>query len=160
VGASLLLLNSLTEQALFADGSAGMVIGTQPRAGETPLFELHHSLSHIIPNTLPMMSWELSKSGLAVGQCLVADTMGVPIRFWVSFTTGMIIGLDKEIPHEIYKHIELFSERMMPTNIKPGDCTWAIHPGNLILGVLVGSGWFVILILRTVVRVTRWSNGA
>jgi predicted naringenin-chalcone synthase len=47
--------------------------------GERPIFELHHSASHIIPNTLPMMSWELSKS-------------------------GMIIGLDKHIPVRVVIH--------------------------------------------------------
>lgn len=42
----------------IAHGNGGGVC-----VGERPLFELHHSASHIIPNTLPMMSWDLSKTG-------------------------------------------------------------------------------------------------
>jgi predicted naringenin-chalcone synthase len=59
-------IENLVASSLFADGSGGMVVGTSPRKGERPIFELHHSASHIIPNTLPMMSWELSKSGSLV----------------------------------------------------------------------------------------------
>jgi len=75
-------VENLVASALFADGSGAMVIGRAALANERPRFELHHSASHIIPNTLPMMSWDVSK-------------------------TGMIIGLDKHIPGEIFTHIPI-----------------------------------------------------
>lgn len=52
-----------------------------------------------------MMRWELSKS-------------------------GMIIGLDKHIPSEIFTHIGSFAEELLPEGVAATDCTWAIHPGG------------------------------
>lgn len=62
-----------------------------------------------------MMSWELSKS-------------------------GMIIGLDKHIPGEIFHHISAFANRLIPRNTTANDCVWAIHPGGpMILTAIVDA---------------------
>lgn len=50
-------IDNLVGSALFADGSGAMIVGQQPRLGETPLFEMHRNASVIIPNTLDMMAW-------------------------------------------------------------------------------------------------------
>jgi predicted naringenin-chalcone synthase len=98
-------VENLVASALFADGSGAMVIGCQPRQGERALFEIHHSASHIIPNTLEMMKWELSH-------------------------TGMIIGLDRHISNEIYENIVPFAQRLLGPDIQAKQCAWAIHPGG------------------------------
>lgn len=63
-------------QAIFSDGSGAVIIGQEPMEFEKPLFELHASSSVVIPNTEGHMGWELSR-------------------------TGMIVGLDKQIPKEV-----------------------------------------------------------
>jgi len=95
---------NLVASALFSDGSAAMILGSGVRPGECPFFEVQHSVSHIIPDTLPLMSWELS-------------------------STGMLVGLDKSISSEIYNHIGKFSERLL-RDVAVQDCTWALHPGG------------------------------
>ena len=49
--------DNLVGSALFADGSAAMVVGAGLRAGERPLFEMHRHASHIVDGTLDMMAW-------------------------------------------------------------------------------------------------------
>jgi hypothetical protein len=36
------------------------------RTNERKLFEIHHTASDVIPNTLEMMKWELSKTGMII----------------------------------------------------------------------------------------------
>ena len=71
-------VDNLVGSAIFSDGSGAFIVGADPLASERPLFEIHQNASIIIPNTLDMMAWELT-------------------------STGMAIGLGKEIPSAIYK---------------------------------------------------------
>jgi len=118
--------DQLVATGIFADGSGAMVIGcpngflkygTPKEKKETPLFAIHRSSSFVIPNTVEMMAWELTKS-------------------------GMIIGLGKAIPHHIYQHIRPFAAELLENaaskEIPFADCTWAIHPGGpLILRAII-----------------------
>lgn len=105
-------VDNLIATALFSDGAGALIIGCGPRVGETPIYEIHGSSSQIIPNTLPMMSWDMS-------------------------STGMIIGLAKEISSEIYLHVAPFVERLLQWGTKANDgpisnedIIYAIHPGG------------------------------
>jgi len=102
-------IDNLVGSALFADGSAAMIIGAYPREGETPIFEMHGNGSYIIENTKDMMAWELTMS-------------------------GMSIGLGKEIPDQIYRYIDSFSASMLchteAQDVKFDECIWALHPGG------------------------------
>jgi predicted naringenin-chalcone synthase len=106
--------DNLIGSAIFADGCGAMIVGCEKREGETPLYELHHSASHIIGGTLDMMAWELSN-------------------------TGMQIGLSREIPSQIYQHIPMFMSTLLDCpplagkQIKPKDMKWAIHPGGRLI---------------------------
>lgn len=114
--------DQLVATGIFADGSGAMVIGVpngQPDMKETPLFAIHRSASTVIPDTLHMMSWDLTKS-------------------------GMTIGLGKAIPHKIYQYIRPFAADLLKgaaeDEISFADCTWAIHPGGpLILRAIIDS---------------------
>lgn len=114
--------DQLVATGIFADGSGAMVIGVpngQPDMKETPLFAIHRSASTVIPDTLDMMSWDLTRS-------------------------GMTIGLGKAIPHKIYQHIRPFAADLLKQaadeEISFDACTWAIHPGGpLILRAIIDA---------------------
>lgn len=110
-------VDNLIASALFSDGCGAFVVGAVPRHREKPIFQIHKTASSIIPNTLEMMSWELS-------------------------STGFIIGLSKEISGQIYQNIKKFCRtHLLKVNTKTktgqqrgyiseGECKWAIHPGG------------------------------
>jgi predicted naringenin-chalcone synthase/acyl-CoA synthetase (AMP-forming)/AMP-acid ligase II len=101
--------DNLVGSALFSDGSAAMLVGQSLRGREHPLFEMHGNGSVIIDDTLDMMKWELTSS-------------------------GMVIGLGKDIPLHIYKHIEQFCRELLHRSQADGvpyeQCLWALHPGS------------------------------
>jgi predicted naringenin-chalcone synthase len=102
-------IDNLVGSSLFADGSAAMIIGCNPTKYEKALYEMHENASIIIPDTLDMMAWELTNS-------------------------GMSIGLGKEIPDAIYQNIDIFCANMLgktkASDVKFNECLWAIHPGG------------------------------
>lgn len=59
-------IDNLVGSILFADGSGAMVVGSQPRAGEKPVFEVHRSTSYIIPDTVEQMTWDMTRTGMQV----------------------------------------------------------------------------------------------
>jgi predicted naringenin-chalcone synthase len=75
-------------------------------------------LPQVIPNTLDMMAWDLTAS-------------------------GMVIGLGKEIPLQIFNHIRPFSADLLAPagrGVGFGDCVWALHPGGpLILRAIIDA---------------------
>lgn len=105
-------VDNLIGSVLFSDGCGAFIVGKAIRELETPIFELHHDASAIIPKTLDMMSWDLS-------------------------STGFIIGLDKGISAKIFENISPFCERLlrlkndsMDVELNAAECLWAIHPGG------------------------------
>jgi len=99
------VIDNLIASALFSDGAGAIVMGSQPRAGERSVYEVHHTASVVIPDTTEMMKWELS-------------------------STGMIIGLSKEIPKALYGHMAPFVRELLGPDVHPRDCRWAVHPGG------------------------------
>nr|GMD49708.1 chalcone synthase-A [Ipomoea batatas] len=64
-GPSLEQEDNLLAQCLFGDGSAAMIVGTDPKTGlETPLFELVSSAQTIVPNTDSHLKLHLREMGL------------------------------------------------------------------------------------------------
>lgn len=110
-------IDNLIASVLFSDGCGAFVVGAQPRNREKPLFQIHKTASSIIPNTLSMMSWELS-------------------------ATGFIIGLSKEISGQIFMTIKKFCrDNLLKIKtagkvkgfIEEAECHWAIHPGGAMI---------------------------
>jgi len=104
--------------SLFADGSSAVVVGIEPRPHETPIYEIVHTATCAIPNTVEMMAWEMSVAG------------------WT-------LALSVEIPKQIFKQLPAFMVRMLreakehcgdhgldsiPQEHK--DPNFAIHPGG------------------------------
>nr|GMD56755.1 chalcone synthase-A [Ipomoea batatas] len=64
-GPSLQQEDNLLAQCLFGDGSAALIVGTDPRPGlETPLFELISAAQTIIPNTDSHLKLHVREMGL------------------------------------------------------------------------------------------------
>jgi predicted naringenin-chalcone synthase/aryl carrier-like protein len=103
-------VDNLVGSAIFSDGSGAFIVGASPLPTERPLFEIHQNASIIIPDTLEMMAWELTSS-------------------------GMSIGLGKEIPSAIYKSIDEFCVHLLKGSEAEGveyeKCVWAMHPGSV-----------------------------
>jgi predicted naringenin-chalcone synthase len=101
-------VDNLVGSALFSDGSGALVIGSNPQPPQRALFLMHGNASVIVDDTLDMMSWELT-------------------------STGMTIGLGKEIPAHIYKHIDAFARELLDGTEAQGvpydKSLWALHPG-------------------------------
>jgi predicted naringenin-chalcone synthase len=113
--------DQLVAAAIFADGAGAMIIGVpdaSPMSVETPLYACHRSSSTVIPNTLDMMAWDLTSS-------------------------GMVIGLGKEIPLQIYQHIRPFAADLLSyhsMDIPFDEATWALHPGGpLIMKAIIDA---------------------
>jgi len=157
-------VDNLVGSALFADGSGAMVVGQAPREGERPLFEMCKTASVIIPQTLDMMSWSgkarrnrerRGPSGACSGsQACAAGALPQPdLLFLLNFvvfdspflcacrdcrreltSSGMAIGLGKEIPDAIYRYIDSFSAGMLSgtdaQQLHFAQCLWALHPGS------------------------------
>lgn len=100
----------LVGAALFGDGAGAMIIGINPIPGsENPLFELHTSIQHFLPETEKIIDGRLTEEG-------------------ISFK------LARELPQIIEDNIEGFCSKLMKNS---GFCEkdynklfWAVHPGG------------------------------
>lgn len=97
--------DTMVANAIFADGSAAIVVGIEPREGEKALFEIHKQGSQALKNTLEHMTWE-------------AGDYGYKMR------------LNNTIPGNIENHISQFVQRLIGPNLSSKQCTWAVHPGG------------------------------
>lgn len=91
--------------AIFADGSAAMVIGCHPKSNEKPLWKIlqHHSIG--LENSTDKMSW-------------------------IGGDTGYLMKLSHRVPVLLGRNIASFIHDLMPAGIKKEDCDWPIHPGG------------------------------
>ena len=71
-------IDNLIASAIFADGAGAFVVGKQLQEREQALFEVHKDCSYIIPDTLPMMGWELSNTGRNVLDLLKQSFLNLP----------------------------------------------------------------------------------
>ncbi len=92
---------AFVSNALFADGSAAVVVGCDPAGNESSLWEIgeHHALA--FEESLDQMTWRASD-------------------------TGYLMTLTEEVPLSIRREIPAFVERFGDV----GDCHWAFHPGG------------------------------
>ncbi|KAK9164451.1 hypothetical protein Syun_005353 [Stephania yunnanensis] len=100
----------LVGAALFGDGAGAIVLGTDPQLGiEKPLFELHTSIQHFLPNTEKTIDGKLTAEG-------------------ISFKLG------RDLPQLIEDNIEGFCDKLMRiVGLNDKDYNkmfWAVHPGG------------------------------
>lgn len=96
--------DSFVSNAIFADGAAAVVVGTEVKEREKLLFEMHNQSSQALKNTQGHMTWD-------------AGDYGYQMR------------LNNTIPKNLEKHFSPFVQRLIGT-IPIEQCMWAIHPGG------------------------------
>jgi predicted naringenin-chalcone synthase len=99
-------IESIVIQSLFADGSAAVIMGCQPRENEKVLFEITGEKATMIKESLKDMTWDASDEGFDMT-------------------------LSQRVPSLIGEHIEGFVKQMVGEKIH--DCEWAIHPGGKLI---------------------------
>jgi len=105
----ILHIDTMLGCAIFADGSAAMIIGCNPTENEKPLFEIIQTGAYHIPDTLDLMDWNLTSDMWLVGLSPI-----IPIVFG-------------ETAWEI---VETFLKNSVPFQVSLDDCDWLMHPGG------------------------------
>ncbi|XP_073128285.1 type III polyketide synthase A-like [Henckelia pumila] len=98
----------LVGAALFGDGAAAAIIGTDPLPGsEWPSFELNHAVQQFLPGTQNVIDGYVSEEG-------------------INFKLG------RDLPQKIDENIEEFCKKVMAkTGLKDyNELFWAVHPGG------------------------------
>lgn len=98
-------MDTLVANSIFADGAAGVVVGTDPQKREKPLFALQEQASHAVHETLDLMTWEVCDSGYEMR-------------------------LSASVPAQLERHIVPFARDLLGPGLPFEKCTWAIHPGG------------------------------
>ncbi len=98
-------IESIVIQSLFADGSAAVIIGSEPEGHERALFNIIDEKSYFIKNTMDEMTWNASDEGFDMK-------------------------LSQRVPSLINEHIFQFATQFIDPLIKLDQYEWAIHPGG------------------------------
>ncbi|KZV49041.1 pentatricopeptide repeat-containing protein chloroplastic [Dorcoceras hygrometricum] len=98
----------LVGAALFGDGAAAVIIGTDPLPGsESPFFELNYAVQQFLPGTQNVIDGYLSEEG-------------------INFKLG------RDLPQKIDENIDDFCKKLMAkTSLNDyNELFWAVHPGG------------------------------
>ncbi|KAK3019685.1 hypothetical protein RJ639_004160 [Escallonia herrerae] len=98
----------LVGAALFGDGAAAVIIGTDPITSlESPFMELNYAVQQFLPGTQNVIDGRLSEEG-------------------INFKLG------RDLPQKIEDNIEEFCKKLMAkAGLKEfNDLFWAVHPGG------------------------------
>lgn len=98
-------IETLTGNAIFADGAAAVIVGAEPKPEEMALWEIIHGCSMSLAHTRDKMTWE-------------AGNHGFQMR------------LSQQVPVLLKRHIKAFVDQTIRDGISYSDCDWAIHPGG------------------------------
>lgn len=98
-------IETLVIQSLFADGSAGVIVGSEPRENENAIFEIIDEGSSYIKDTTEDMTWDASSEGFDMT-------------------------LSARVPKLIQENIEQFVRNFLGFSYTSKKYTWAIHPGG------------------------------
>ncbi|MFS7973343.1 putative chalcone synthase [Helianthus anomalus] len=101
-------IDSLVGQALFGDGAAAIIVGSDPDlAVEHPLFEIVSASQTIIPDTEMAINLHLREDGLK-------------------------LHLDKDVPKMIFENIEnILMQAVRPLGLSDWNSLfWIVHPGG------------------------------
>ncbi len=99
-------IESIVIQSLFADGSAAVILGCEPRENEKVLFEITNEKSFAISDTREDMTWDAGDEGFNMT-------------------------LSQRVPSLIGTHIEAFVHHLSGDRAETlHQYEWAIHPGG------------------------------
>ncbi|KAL6569316.1 hypothetical protein OROMI_013830 [Orobanche minor] len=100
----------LVGAALFGDGAAAVIVGSNPVAGiECPFMELNYAMQQFLPETNNVIDGRLSEEGI-------------------------YFKLGRDLPQKVEDNIDEFCKKVMgkggPTGKEYNDLFWAVHPGG------------------------------
>lgn len=98
-------VESVVIHSLFADGSSAAIIGSDPRSGELPLFEIAKECSWMISDSQAEMTWDAGD-------------------------TGFDMTLSAKVPQLIEQEIRQFVHRLVGDDKPLTTLDWAVHPGG------------------------------
>lgn len=98
-------INNIIGNALFADGSAAVIIGAQPRDGEKVLWEIEQCMFFALPNSQDVMTWKIGEH-------------------------GFVMNLGPEVPIHIGGQIKSIAEQLVAGHTTLDQTAWLIHPGG------------------------------
>jgi len=98
-------LNYIIGNALFADGAAAVIVGTQPREHEKILWELDHFKFFALPDSQEVMTWKVGEH-------------------------GFIMNLGPEVPVHIGNNIKSIGQELVAGHTTLDKISWLIHPGG------------------------------
>jgi len=98
-------IESIVIQSLFADGSAAVIIGCEPKNSEKALLTITNEKSYFIRNTMEDMTWDASDEGFDMR-------------------------LSQRVPSLINEHIFQFAQQLIDSHCSITQYEWAIHPGG------------------------------
>lgn len=98
-------IESTVIQSLFADGSAAVIIGCEPRKQETAVCHIQEEHSYFINDSMQDMTWDASDEGFDMK-------------------------LSQRVPVLINEHIPSFVQKLIGSEAELNQHEWAIHPGG------------------------------
>jgi predicted naringenin-chalcone synthase len=98
-------LNNIIGNALFADGSAAVIVGAQPRDNERALWEIEDCMFFALPNSRDVMTWKIGEH-------------------------GYVMNLGPEVPEHIGNQIVSITKQLLADKVTGDQCEWLIHPGG------------------------------
>lgn len=100
-----LSLETFVGNALFADGSAAFVVGSNIKESERMIWEVEDTGSFILEHTPQQMTWEASER-------------------------GFLMKLSQKIPESLTQHTPPFIKSLVGNRCELSECNFAIHPGG------------------------------
>lgn len=97
--------DNMLANSLFSDGSAAVVVGTDPKKHETPLWTIKNLYSLGLESTREKMKWEIGDQ-------------------------GFLMKLSHTVPVLLGRQIGGFVESLVDPSFSSTNCDWAIHPGG------------------------------
>lgn len=98
-------LETIVIHSLFADGSAALVLGSQPRADEQALYEILQERSYALPESQNEMTWDAGDNGFDMT-------------------------LSAKVPQLIEKNISPFVASLIGSDKTAQELDWPLHPGG------------------------------
>lgn len=98
-------IDNILANSLFSDGAAAVIVGSDPKKNEHPLWTIEKQAAASIDNTLNKMGWEIGDQGFSML-------------------------LSPQVPVYLGRHTAPFVSTLLNSQISVEDCMWAIHPGG------------------------------
>jgi predicted naringenin-chalcone synthase len=98
-------LETLTGNAIFADGASAIIVGGSALKTETPLWDIVDNGSYSFENTKDKITWEPGDQ-------------------------GFVMRLSAHVPVLLKKHSLPFVQSILKDNVDKDACDFAIHPGG------------------------------